>query len=135
LIIGKAILHRFFGRKTLSAGFVEVVAALGTGVSVILPSLMIECRICTAQTIWDVPTATLAGFLELLADATEQGVPEGFWDYFSSRGSSIASPRAKLTRRPSTKRWLRLPPWSRLTGLTERRGDGRSPQQMRYRGW
>jgi len=33
--------HRRFGRKTLGAGFVEVVAALGTGVSVILPSLMI----------------------------------------------------------------------------------------------
>ena len=33
--------HRCFGHKTLGAGFVEVVAALGTGVSVILPSLMI----------------------------------------------------------------------------------------------
>jgi hypothetical protein len=33
--------HRRFGRETLGAGFVEVVAALGTGVSVILPSLMI----------------------------------------------------------------------------------------------
>jgi hypothetical protein len=33
--------HRLFGRKTLGAGFVEVVAALGTGVSVIFPSLMI----------------------------------------------------------------------------------------------
>jgi hypothetical protein len=33
--------HRRFGRKTLGAGFVEVVAALGTGVSVIFPSLMI----------------------------------------------------------------------------------------------
>gem|GEM_PF-5811777 len=33
--------HRLFGRKTLGSGFVEVVAALGTGVSVIFPSLMI----------------------------------------------------------------------------------------------
>jgi hypothetical protein len=33
--------HRLFGRKTLGAGLVEVVAALSTGVSVILPSLMI----------------------------------------------------------------------------------------------
>jgi hypothetical protein len=41
LIICKASAHRRFGRKTLGAGFVEVVAALGTGVSVILPSLMI----------------------------------------------------------------------------------------------
>ena len=30
-----------FGRKTLGAGFGEVVAALGTGVSLIFPSLMI----------------------------------------------------------------------------------------------
>jgi hypothetical protein len=43
--------HRRFGRETLGAGFVEVVAALGTGVSVILPSLMvgIDQRIVTAQ--------------------------------------------------------------------------------------
>ena len=41
LIIRKALPHRRFGRKTLGAGFVEVVAALGAGVSVILPSLMI----------------------------------------------------------------------------------------------
>src|SRR3984893_13059509 len=41
LIIRKAPAHRRFGRKTLGADFVEVVAALGTGVSVILPSLMI----------------------------------------------------------------------------------------------
>ena len=33
--------HRRFGRKTLGAGFVDVVAALGPGVAVILPSLMI----------------------------------------------------------------------------------------------
>jgi hypothetical protein len=33
--------HRRFGRKTLGSGFIEVIAALGTGVSVILPSLMI----------------------------------------------------------------------------------------------
>ena len=33
--------HRRFGRKTLGAGFVDVVAALGSGVPVILPSLMI----------------------------------------------------------------------------------------------
>jgi len=32
--------HRRFGRKTLGAGFVDVVAALGPGVSMILPSLM-----------------------------------------------------------------------------------------------
>ena len=32
--------HRRFGRQTLGAGFAKVVAALGTGVSVILPSLM-----------------------------------------------------------------------------------------------
>src|ERR1700732_3172887 len=41
LIIRKAPAHRRFGRKTLGTDFVEVVAALGTGVSVILPSLMI----------------------------------------------------------------------------------------------
>jgi hypothetical protein len=41
LIIRKAILHRRFGRKTLGTRFVEIVAVLGTGVSVILPSLMI----------------------------------------------------------------------------------------------
>lgn len=41
LVIMEARSHRRFGRKTLGAGFVEVVAALGTGVPVILPSLMI----------------------------------------------------------------------------------------------
>ncbi len=41
LIIRKALPHRRFGRETLRAGFVEVVAALGAGVPVILPSLMI----------------------------------------------------------------------------------------------
>src|ERR1700720_4559488 len=40
LIIQKATLHRLLGRETLGASFVEV-AVLGTGVSVILPSLMI----------------------------------------------------------------------------------------------
>jgi hypothetical protein len=33
--------HRLLGREPFSASFVEVVAALGSGVSVILPSLMI----------------------------------------------------------------------------------------------
>jgi len=37
----EAIPHRLLGRETLGASFVEVVAVLGTGVSVILPSLMI----------------------------------------------------------------------------------------------
>jgi hypothetical protein len=37
----EACSHRRFGRETLGAGFVDVVAVLGTGVSVILPSLMI----------------------------------------------------------------------------------------------
>ena len=32
--------HRRFGRQTLGAGFAKVVAALGTSVSVILPSLL-----------------------------------------------------------------------------------------------
>jgi len=41
LIIRKALLHRRFGRKTFGARFAKVVAALGTGVSMILPSLMI----------------------------------------------------------------------------------------------
>jgi hypothetical protein len=41
LIIQKTLSHRRFGHKTLGAGFAEVIAALGTGVSVILPSLMI----------------------------------------------------------------------------------------------
>jgi hypothetical protein len=41
LIIRKAALHRLSGRETLGTNFVEVVAILGTGVSVILPSLMI----------------------------------------------------------------------------------------------
>ena len=38
MIIRKAIPHRRFSRETLGAGFAEAVAALGTGVSVILPS-------------------------------------------------------------------------------------------------
>ena len=37
----EAIPHRLLGRETLGASFVEVVAVLGTGVSVILPSLLI----------------------------------------------------------------------------------------------
>src|SRR5690242_12226617 len=41
LIIRKATLHCLLGLETLGASFVEVVAALGTGVSVIFPSLMI----------------------------------------------------------------------------------------------
>jgi hypothetical protein len=41
LIIQEAIPHRGFGRKTLGVGFVKDVAALGAGVSVIFPSLMI----------------------------------------------------------------------------------------------
>src|SRR5437667_3459392 len=41
LIIREAIPHRLLGRETLGASFVDVVAVLGTGVSVILPSLMI----------------------------------------------------------------------------------------------
>jgi hypothetical protein len=39
-MIQEAIPHRGFGRKTLGAGFVDDVAALGFGVSVIFPSLM-----------------------------------------------------------------------------------------------
>jgi hypothetical protein len=42
LNIRKATPHRLLGRETLGASFVEVVAALGSGVSVILPSLMID---------------------------------------------------------------------------------------------
>jgi hypothetical protein len=42
LIIQEAIPHRGFGRKILSAGFVDDVAALGAGVSVIFPSLMMD---------------------------------------------------------------------------------------------
>ena len=41
LIIREAILHRLLGREPLGASFFEVVATLGTGVSVILPRLMI----------------------------------------------------------------------------------------------
>jgi hypothetical protein len=41
LIIRKALLHRCFGSKTFGARFAKIVAALGTGVSVILPSLVI----------------------------------------------------------------------------------------------
>ena len=41
MIIQKATPHRLLGRETLGASFVEVVAALGAGLSVILPSLMI----------------------------------------------------------------------------------------------
>jgi hypothetical protein len=41
LVIREAIPHRLFGRKTLCVGLVEIVAALGTGFSVIFPSLMI----------------------------------------------------------------------------------------------
>jgi hypothetical protein len=36
-----AIPHRLFGRKTLCVGLAEIVAVLGTGFSVIFPSLMI----------------------------------------------------------------------------------------------
>jgi hypothetical protein len=35
------VIRRLFGRETLGASFFEVVAVLGTDVSVILPSLMI----------------------------------------------------------------------------------------------
>jgi hypothetical protein len=41
LIIREAIPHPLFGRKTLCVGLAEIVAALGNGVSVIFPSLMI----------------------------------------------------------------------------------------------
>src|SRR6266478_7023853 len=41
LIIREAIPHRLFGRKTLCIGLAQIAAVLGTGVSVILPSLMI----------------------------------------------------------------------------------------------
>jgi hypothetical protein len=41
--------------------------------------------VCTAQTIWDIPTAMLARFFTLLADATEQGDPADFWDHFPPR--------------------------------------------------
>ena len=41
MIIRKATPHRLLGRETLGASFVEVIAALGSGVSVILPCLMI----------------------------------------------------------------------------------------------
>jgi len=37
----ETIPHRLFGRKTLRVGLAEVVAALGTGCSIIFPSLMI----------------------------------------------------------------------------------------------
>ena len=39
-IIREAIPHRLFGRKTLRVGLAEIVAALGTGFSLIFPSLM-----------------------------------------------------------------------------------------------
>jgi hypothetical protein len=55
-VIMEARSHRLFGRKTLCSGFIEVVAALGTGVSVILPSLMIgiesENRRRAARDFW-----------------------------------------------------------------------------------
>jgi hypothetical protein len=41
LIIREAIPHRLFGRETLCVGLAEIVAAFGTGFSVIFPSLMI----------------------------------------------------------------------------------------------
>jgi hypothetical protein len=41
LIIREAIPHCLLGRKTLCEGFADIVAALGTGFSVIFPSLMI----------------------------------------------------------------------------------------------
>jgi hypothetical protein len=52
LIIREAIPHRLLGRETLCVGLAEIVAALGTGFSVIFPSLMVgidqsivsECR-------------------------------------------------------------------------------------------
>jgi hypothetical protein len=40
---------------------------------------MLECRISSAETIWDVPARVLAQFFTLLADATEQGDPADFW--------------------------------------------------------
>src|ERR1700747_1196889 len=40
LIIREAIPHRLFGRKTLCISLAQIVAALGTGFSVIFPSLM-----------------------------------------------------------------------------------------------
>src|ERR1700757_106613 len=41
LIIREAIPHRLLGHKTLCVGLAEIVAALGTGFSVIFPSLMV----------------------------------------------------------------------------------------------
>jgi hypothetical protein len=41
LIIREAIPHRLLGRKTLCVSLAEIIAALGTGFSVIFPSLMI----------------------------------------------------------------------------------------------
>src|SRR5690242_21329579 len=40
LIIREAIPHRLLGRKTLCVGLAQIVAALGTGFSVIFPGLM-----------------------------------------------------------------------------------------------
>jgi hypothetical protein len=39
-VIRKAVSHRHFGRETLGEGFADVVTALGLGISVVLPSLM-----------------------------------------------------------------------------------------------
>jgi hypothetical protein len=41
-IIREAIPHRLFGRKTFRVRLAEVIAALGTGFSVIFPSLMVH---------------------------------------------------------------------------------------------
>lgn len=41
-IIREAIPHRLFGRKALCVGLAKIVATLGTGFSVIFPSLMIR---------------------------------------------------------------------------------------------
>jgi hypothetical protein len=46
---------------------------------------MLERRISAAETIWDLPTAVLARFFKLYADALEEGDPADFWDYFPPR--------------------------------------------------
>ena len=69
----KARSHRRFGRKTLGGGFVEVVAALGTGVSVILPRLMIgiDQRIVAER--WQTFGEPIKGVL--LREGEHVGVP------------------------------------------------------------
>jgi hypothetical protein len=74
--------HRRFGRKTLGAGFVEVVAALGMGVSVILPSLMIG----------GFSDPVISGCYHRIDLLVEPMPNEGHFEYMRQRAAALKKP-------------------------------------------